>query len=744
MTRSPSISTKFPSRPLPLALASQLALAACAVLGAVSAAHAQAAPDSPAAAKADKVEQQLPAIEVRGRRTEGQLPGGQAARGARLGLLGDGDVMDTPFSVISYTAQTAADQQAATAADVIGNSPAVRVSVSPGGLLDAFYIRGFPVNEGNLGEFGFDGVYGVAPNYRVLADYLERVEIVKGPTALLNGMSPNGSVGGSVNVVPKRAGSTDVTQLGLEYGSSSQLGARVDLSRRLGAQREFGVRFNASLRDGDTPVDKQARKAGVGALALDYTGSRLRATLDLVSQHERFDAPSRPVFFGNAAAVPQIPSAPDGRLNVTHAWEGSKVNDRSALLRAEYDLSESLTVFANVGGSRTEVDRLFGNPVLANTTGAVSWTPARFRFDIDRATANVGARLNLRTGGVEHALSLQVSAYRDKLGRGQVNGTAVSSNLYAPVDSAAQLLAEPSVAKISESELSGLALADTLTLLDRRLQLSLGVRAQQVKSDNFNAAGAVSQSYDKRATTPFLGVVAKPWGQGVSLYGNYIEGLSKGDIAPDTVGGVAVANRGEVLAPYKAKQYELGAKFSVGGITATVAAFQITKPGSSGLLDAANTFTADAEQRNRGLELEAYGELAPSLRLLSGLTLLQARIAESRNAAIVGKQPIGVPDVQANLGVEWDTSWLPGLTLTTQAAYAGKQYADGANLRSIPAWTRVDVGARWRTGVMGQATTFRANVRNLFGKDYWSGVSSFGGLAQGAPRALQLSATVDF
>ena len=707
-------------------------------LSAGAAAHAQATQDNTTADKSTKkAEQQLPTIEVRDRSPESKLPGGQVARGARLGLLGNTDVMDTPFSVMSYTSQTVADQQSSTAADVIANSPAVRFSVSPGGLLDAFYIRGFPVNEGNLGEFGFDGVYGVAPNYRVFADYLERAEIIKGPTALLNGMSPNGGVGGSVNVVPKRAGATDVTQLGLEYGTSSQAGARVDLSRRFGEQREFGVRFNGSVRDGDTAVDKQSREADVGALSLDYTGNQLRATLDLVSQHERFDAPSRPVFFGNATAVPQIPSAPDAKLNVTNPWEWSKVDDQSALLRAEYDVNDSVTVFADVGGARTEVDRLFGNPVLSNTAGDVTWTPARFKFDIDRATADVGTRLSLRTGSVDHAISLQASQYRDKLSRGQVNGTAVSSNLYAPVDSAEQSLAEPSLVKISESELSGLALADTLSMLDRKLQVSLGARVQQVKSDNFNAAGAVTQSYDKRSTTPFLGVVVKPWGPDLSLYGNYIEGLSKGDIAP-----TSAANGGEVLAPYKAKQYEVGAKYNLGRVTTTVAAFQITKP--SGQLNANNVYSADGEQRNRGLELEAYGELVPRVRLLSGLTLLDAEITQSSNAAIVGKQPIGVPEVQANIGAEWDTPWVPGFTLTTQVAYAGKQYADNTNLRSIPAWTRMDVGARWRTDMMGKATTFRANVRNLFDKDYWSGVSSFGGLAQGAPRTLQLSATVDF
>ena len=58
--------------------------------------------------------------------------------------------------------------------------------------------------------------------------------------------------------------------------------------------------------------------------------------------------------------------------------------------------------------------------------------------------------------------------------------------------------------------------------------------------------------------------------------------------------------------------------------------------------------------------------------------------------------------------------------------------------------TKVDVGTRYRTKIDGKPTTFRAGVQNVFNRDYWSGVASYSTLSQGAPRTLQLSATVDF
>lgn len=673
----------------------------------------------------------LPQVKIMGRRSPPADP--WVARRGRLGVLGDADVMDVPFNVTNYTAQAIQNQQAATVAEVVANDPSVRVSVSPGGLLDAMTIRGFPVSEGNLGEFAFDGVFGVAPNFRVLSDYAERVELVKGPTALLHGMAPNSGVGGSINVVPKRAGDVDLTQVTADFSSRSQVGTRVDLSRRLGPRRELGVRVNGSLREGDTMLDKQSRNARVGAATLDYRGAGLKATLDVVGQHERLDAPSRPFFVASGIAVP---SAPDSRRNVTQAWEWSKIDDQSLLLRGDYEIGPALKVFAHAGGARTRVDRLFGTPTLLNAAGDVRTTPQRFQFDIHRSTAEAGLRARLRTGPLQHALTLQATRYRDRLERGSVNGTVLSTNLYAPVEHPVQAVAAPvTVPRVSETALTGLALADTLEMFDQRVLLTLGVRVQQVESDNFDAStGALTQHYDKRATTPLIGLVVKPR-HDVSLYANYIEGLSKGDVAPSTA-----SNAGEVLAPYRSRQGELGVKIDHGALTTTASIFQITKPSGQ---TTGTVFAADAEQRNRGLELNIVGEAVPTLRLLGGVTWLDATITKSGNAAALGRTPVGVPRLQANLGAEWDVRALPGLTLTGGVFRTGRQQVDAANTQGIPAWTRVDLAARYATTIAGKATTLRAGVRNVFDRDHWSGVSSFGGLAQGAPRTVQLSATVD-
>ncbi|WP_025129110.1 TonB-dependent receptor [Pseudomonas sp. PH1b] len=659
--------------------------------------------------------------------------GGQVANGGRLGILGNTDVMDAPFSISTYTSALIKDQQAVTVGDVLERDSSVRSTGQAGGIVDSFFIRGFPVGEGNLGELAFDGVYGVAPNYRVFTDYAERIELVKGPGALLYGMAPNNAVGGVINVVPKRSLDQDLTRFTTRYALDSQLGGHLDVSRRFGEDRRFGVRLNGSSQLGDTVIDAQSRHVDIGAISLDYQGERLRTSLDWLNQQERFDAASRPFLIAPGV---DIPSAANGRINVSQDWGWSRTRDKSALFTGEYDLSDALAVFAHAGGGKSDVARMSDQtPTIINAAGDTSSIPGYYKFEVKRYTLDAGARLRFDTGPISHRTTVQVSRYRDVLSRGIISGAPILSNIYHPVDRPEPVIPKPDTPKVSASELTGVALANTLALLDERVQVTLGVRKQNIKSDNYNAAGAVSTAYDDGRTTPLFGAVLKPWDH-VSLYYNYLEGLSKGDVAPSTA-----SNAGEIFAPYVSRQHELGVKVDYDVFTSTLALFQITKP--SGEL-ASGVFAVQGEQRNRGLELNVFGEVAPGTRLLGGVTLLDAQLSKTAVAGNRGNKPVGVPQVQANLWAEWDTSWIEGLTLTGGAIHTGSQYADLANTQKLDDWTRFDVGARYSTRIDQRPTTFRATVQNVLDHKYWSGVASYGAFSQGSPRTLLLSATVDF
>lgn len=130
--------------------------------------------------------------------------------------------------------------------------------------------------------------------------------------------------------------------------------------------------------------------------------------------------------------------------------------------------------------------------------------------------------------------------------------------------------------------------------------------------------------------------MVKPW-QNVSVYASYIEGLETGTTVGDNY-----ANAGEVFAPYVSKQYEAGVKVDWGSVTTTLAAFQIARPNTVAVASATGglpTLSLDGEQENRGIELNAYGEVFDGVRLLGGVTFLDARQIKTANGTYNGKGP---------------------------------------------------------------------------------------------------------
>ncbi len=191
--------------------------------------------------------------------------GGQVATGSQLGLLGNRDVMDTPFNQTSYTAKKAQDQQAKTIRDVLIDDPSVRSFYPDGSTgIDAMYIRGFSVLDPPM----LGGLQGMAPYLSVMPEFAERVEVLKGPSAMLFGMPPGGSVGGTINLVAKRAGPDPLTQFTASYNSTAQFGGHVDIGRRVGPDKEVGVRLNGVYRAGQTGRGVEQRQEGAWPLSV--------------------------------------------------------------------------------------------------------------------------------------------------------------------------------------------------------------------------------------------------------------------------------------------------------------------------------------------------------------------------------------------------------------------------------------------------------------------------------------------
>ena len=253
-------------------------------------------------------------------------------------------------------------------------------------------------------------------------------------------------------------------------------------------------------------------------------------------------------------------------------------------------------------------------------------------------------------------------------------------------------------------------------------------------------------AYDETALTPAVGVVIKPWDNTISVYANYIEGLSQGDQA-----GLDATNRNEIFAPYKSRQYELGTKWESGQFRNTLSIYQIIRPtllktpaGTSAAGTPQYHYSADGEQRNRGMEWTTAGEVMDNLRLLGGVVYMDAKQIETGSAVLDGKDVMGIPHWQSNLGLELDIAPVQGLTLTANTIHTGSMYADNANTQKLPGWTTLDLGGRYLTSIAKRKVTFRGDINNVFDKQHWAGVWNGFVAVGGMPRTYKLSMQIDF
>jgi len=667
--------------------------------------------------------------------------GGQVARGARVGLLGNVDVMDTPFTVTSYTAETIENQGARTIAEVLKNDPSVRFATSDGHPFENFRVRNFSVNQN---ELMIDGMYGLIPYGRTPVEMFERVELLRGPSALFAGMAPAGALGGTINLIPKRAGEQPLSRVGLDYVSQSQASARFDLGRRFGERQEWGIRLNGSFSDGDTELDGQSRQRQLLSAALDYRNGGFKASLDAYYTKEKFDGGSPAgMLFRNAALG--VLKAPDATLGQFPAAYGAAEN-KAAILRTEYAFNDAVTAYANIGARRGKTAGFFTgtwvNVTGADGAGTVSMTGQRMYEN--NVNTEAGLRFNFKTAGIGHALTVQASRLKMDYGYADSsNGGA--TNIYDPAY--VDMPALPgSALKWSDKTFDSLALVDTLSLLDDRVLLTLGLRRQNYQvvptADGIESGGEVA--YDKSVTTPAVGVVFKPWGPQLSLYASYVQGLSQGArISTDS--GYA---RNHTFAPYKTKQLEAGVKWNAGSFTHTFAFFQITQPtlltftDASGGLDA----TDGGQKRVRGLEWNTFGELARGVRVLGGAVYTQSIQTRTQGGTLDGYGTAGAPRWQANLGLEWDVPGAPGLTLTGRVQASSRQWLNNNHTLQIPGWGVFDLGARYATRLFGRHAVLRLNVANVAGRSYYSGVFREGTpiATLGAPRTVTASLSMDF
>lgn len=666
---------------------------------------------------------------------------GQIAHGGRMGMLGEQNAMDVPFNVIGYTSKLVKDQQAKTIADVVRNDASVQAVQGYGNFAETYKIRGFQLDGDDM---TMGGLPGVVPRQVVDTQMLERVEIFKGANGLMNGAASSG-VGGMINLEPKRAEDTPTASVGVDYTSDSQVGGTLDLGRRFGDNNQFGARVNLVDREGETAVDGDKRRTTMASLGLDYRGDRLRTSLDLGYQKKTFHGGEMGV---NISGVDFIPDVPDTRENYSQTWGYSNIESEFGMAKAEYDLTSNWTTYAAFGGQHSHEIGTYTAPKLINEAGDATVGGLDTNRIIDAWSGMGGLRGNFNTGPISHRVNVGYAAQiRTDATAWRMSANNPTTNIYdnngvAKPDNAWFGGDYHDPLTTSRSRTQGWLLSDTLGFFDDQVLLTAAARHQKVVVRNYsNATGQedTSSRYTESRWTPTYGIVYKPWKE-ISLYANHTEALQPGDNAP-----TGAVNYGQSMGILHSKQNEVGVKMDYQRVGGSLALFEIKKP--SALLNSSNVYVLDGEQRNRGIELNVFGEPMLGLRLNGSTTWLDPEMTKTAGGANDGNDAIGVSRFYMVLGGEYDIKPVDGLTATAKVNHTGSQYADAANSKKLDSYTTLDLGVRYRMRVNADQNdmVWRVGVDNVTNEKYWSGVESYGTyIFQGEPRTVKVSMSYDF
>jgi iron complex outermembrane recepter protein len=672
---------------------------------------------------------------------EGLMPefaGGQVASGGKVGIFGNQKNIDTPFNLSSYTNQYIQERQAESVGDVLQADSAVRTAKGFGNFQEAYFIRGFVLASDDT---AYNGLYGILPRQYIPTELFERVEVFKGASAFLNGAIPGGSgIGGSINLLPKRAGNEPLSRVNVGTDFSGGY-ISSDVSRRFGEDEKIGIRVNTAYHGGKTEIDKEDNSLGLASIAMDYKGDQLRLSGDLGYTNNRLNQNRPSLRLTNA--VKAVPNASQYANYHGQSWTYSNEEDIFGSFRAEYDLNDATTAYAAYGFRKTEEDGVYSSQQLSNVeTGAAKLSASNIpRKDMNH-TAEIGLKTKFDTGAIKHNVVVSGSIYRADKRYSYGYATSLDDNFYNPIYTNSSnidkwLGAAGTYPKAGVNTLKSVALGDNISALDDRLTIMLGARYQEIEQEVYSY-GTYKYDINKNKITPALGVSYKLTPE-MAIYANYIEALVQGDAIQDSVGNNFIAD------PFVSKQKEVGLKYENNLIGGALSYFYTDRRKAS-VNTSGTPQLSQATNIHQGVEFNAYGQLTDSVKILGGATWIDTKQKDTYQALYNGNNVIGVPKFQANIEADWKLPVEHDISVNGRLVYTGSTYADNANTLKMNDWTRMDIGANYKTQINKVPTTFNFSVTNVLDKDYWASasVNDYTYLSLGDPRTFKLSATFDF
>lgn len=661
---------------------------------------------------------------------------------------------ETSQSVSVVTREQMDDQGAQTVSQAMRYTPGVLTN--PYGAThryDYVAMRGF--NDGSVDNIYLDGLKsmgdsGTYSSMQVDPYFLERVDILKGPSSVLYGRS---SPGGLVALTSKKPLYEAYHQIQATVGTQGQRGMGFDFTGPVDDDKRIAYRLVGLADTSDTQFDhtKEKRFALAPTVSIDFTEDT-SLTLQAYLQHDPDGG-----YHGGMPADGTLHQRNGKRISENFfegepGVDGYERDQQSFGYQFEHRFNDVFTARQNF--------RYLDSQVTNDQVYAYGWTTPTSN-ELNRYYTGAEEKLHsfivdnmlqaeFFSGATKHTVLMGADYQRRKTVVDWTSGSLAPINAFDPVYGNSAITYFSPTSYLRRLEQTGVYLQDLIEM--DKWRFSLGLRQDWVKTSDENRIAEFgrpegTEINDKRSKLTGRAGALYLFDNGLAPYVSYSESFNPNSYADSA---------GNPLPPTDGKQWELGLKYQPPGTDDlyTASLFRIDQENLATKLPQENFYRAVGAVRSQGLELEAHLQLTEQFKVLGSYTFTDIEYSKSMISTLStatdiienkGNSPTQAPRHMASVWADYkfDSGALDGLRLGGGVRYVGYSWADAENTMKVPSYTLFDASVGYDLGKVGlKGVDVRLNANNLTNETYVASCASLSYCYLGEER--NVAATVSY
>lgn len=638
---------------------------------------------------------------------------GYTAKSSKAATKTDTPLITTGQAVSVITRQQIDDQHATTVNAALNYTPGVFTNFAGGATrYDTVSLRGF--HGGDVDNIFLDGLRmptdgGSYNIVQVDPWFLERIDVIKGPSSALYGQS---IPGGLVMETSKRPQFASENHLQLSGGNFNTRGGAFDTTGAIDDQ--WAYRLTGLTRSSDTQYDHQREERYSLSPQLlwqpdENTSLLLRAYLqkdpsggfhsavpaDGSIYTLRGDKLGRGFFDGESAR-----NAFKRREQI-YSYEFQHSFNDVWSFRQNANYTHSNTSLQQVYQGGWNADRTLLNRYYSGEQSSLDYFAIDNQLEADFATAALQHKMVLGFDFQHYTNSLTAQ-----------NGYASDLDPYTGVSGGDAVDLYGSTQGKRRYQQAGVYLQDEMIYDLWHLTLSGRYDTLKTRSNQYDSLYD-SETLSERSDKHFSGRASLLYAfeNGISPYVSYSQAMT-----PSALPGAD----GTLLKPMTSEQYEAGLKYQPVGSSNlySVALYDLTQKDVGNRVVVGSYYEPAGKIHSQGIELEARSKVTDRLNIIAGYTYNRVKFKDAIDGSN-GNTPYITPNQMASLWAQYAAGM--GVNLGGGARFIGKQWADNANTQRIASTTLFDASVRMDLAEFTpslKGAYVQLNVNNLTDRKY--------------------------